>query len=48
MQLSPSGLALHHQTDVGGGVVDEDYRRNICVILYNHSKNPFQIYRVTV
>jgi dUTP pyrophosphatase len=40
-----SGLALHHQIDVGGGVIDEDYRGNICIILHNHSKNPFQIYR---
>jgi dUTP pyrophosphatase len=24
-----SGLALHHQIDVGGGVIDEDYRGNI-------------------
>jgi dUTP pyrophosphatase len=40
-----SGLALHHQIDVGGGVDDEDYRGNICVILYNHSKTHFQNYR---
>jgi dUTP pyrophosphatase len=40
-----SGLALHHQIDVGGGVIDEDYRGNICIFLYNHSKIPFQIYR---
>jgi dUTP pyrophosphatase len=25
--------------------VDEDYRRNVDVILFNHSNNPFQIYR---
>jgi dUTP pyrophosphatase len=30
---------------VGGGVIDEDYRGNICIILHNHSKNSFQIYR---
>jgi dUTP pyrophosphatase len=40
-----SGLALHHQIDVGGGADDEDYRGNIYVILYYHSKTPFQNYR---
>jgi len=40
-----SGLALQHHIDVGGGVVDEDYRGNLCVILFNHSDRPFQIRR---
>jgi len=40
-----SGLALQHNMDVGGGVVDEDYRGNLCVILFNHSDRPFQIRR---
>jgi len=38
-----SGLALHHHIDVGRGVVEEDYRGNLCVILFNHSSNTFQI-----
>jgi dUTP pyrophosphatase len=38
-----SGLALHRQIDVGRGVVDEDYRGNVCVVLFNHANNPFQI-----
>jgi len=25
-----SGMALEHHKDVGGGVIDEDYRRNLC------------------
>jgi len=29
----------------GGGVEDEDYRGNLCVILFNYSNNQFQIYR---
>jgi len=31
--------------DVGGGVIDEDYSGNLCVILFNHSDRPFQIHR---
>jgi len=38
-----SGLALHHHISVGGGVIDADYRGNVCVILFNHSVTPFQI-----
>jgi dUTP pyrophosphatase len=30
---------------MGGGVVDEDYRGNVCVILFNHSNIPLQIRR---
>jgi dUTP pyrophosphatase len=38
-----SGLALHHHIDVGGGILDEDYRGNLGVILYNHSNIPFTV-----
>jgi len=41
----PSGLALHHHISVGGGVIDANYRGNVCVILFNHSVTPFQIQR---
>jgi dUTP pyrophosphatase len=40
-----SGLALHQLINVGGGVVDEDYHGNFCVILFNHSVKPFHIHR---
>jgi dUTP pyrophosphatase len=40
-----SGLSLHHHIDVGGGVVDGNYRGNVGVILFNHSNRPFQINR---
>ena len=40
-----SGLALAHHIDIGGGVIDQDYRGNIGVILYNHSDKPFIVTR---
>lgn len=30
-----SGLAVKHMIHVGGGVVDNDYRGEVCVILFN-------------
>lgn len=30
-----SGLALHHNLDVGAGVIDPDYRGNVGIILIN-------------
>ena len=38
-----SGLALKYGIDVGAGVVDSDYRGAVGVILFNHSKVPFQV-----
>jgi dUTP pyrophosphatase len=40
-----SGLAWHHKISVLGGVVHEDYRGAICVILFNHSKTSFYVNR---
>lgn len=40
-----SGLAYNKFIDVGGGVIDADYRGNIMVCLYNHSKSVFHIER---
>jgi dUTP pyrophosphatase len=31
-----SGLAWKNSINVGAGVVDEDYRGEVCVILFNH------------
>jgi dUTP pyrophosphatase len=38
-----SGLAWKHSIDVGAGVVGEDYRGNVSVVLYNHSDIAFEI-----
>ena len=40
-----SGLAIHHHIDIGAGVIDEDYRGNVTVILFNHSDKLFVINR---
>lgn len=36
-----SGLAVKHFLDTGAGVVDEDYRGNIGVVLFNHGPEAF-------
>ncbi|KAM7405873.1 hypothetical protein PAMP_000291 [Pampus punctatissimus] len=38
-----SGLAAKHFIDVGAGVVDEDYRGNVGVVLFNFSKDTFEV-----
>eukprot|EP00192_Tetraselmis_astigmatica_P014922 CAMPEP_0117686942 /NCGR_PEP_ID=MMETSP0804-20121206/22791_1 /TAXON_ID=1074897 /ORGANISM="Tetraselmis astigmatica, Strain CCMP880" /LENGTH=165 /DNA_ID=CAMNT_0005498813 /DNA_START=230 /DNA_END=723 /DNA_ORIENTATION=- len=38
-----SGLAWKHSIDTGAGVVDEDYRGPVNVILFNHSDTDFEI-----
>ncbi|KAL1389230.1 hypothetical protein pipiens_012267 [Culex pipiens pipiens] len=40
-----SGLAVKNFIDVGAGVVDEDYRGNLGVVLFNHSDNEFKVAR---
>ena len=40
-----SGLAAKHHIDVGAGIVDEDYRGNVGVILFNHAAEDFIIAR---
>lgn len=39
-----SGLALKSGIDVGGGVVDADYRGEVKVILFNHGKEDFAVH----
>lgn len=38
-----SGLAAKHFIDVGAGVVDEDYRGNVGVVLFNLGKEAFEV-----
>ena len=38
-----SGLALKHSIDVGAGVVDPDFRREVRVLLINNGEAPFAI-----
>ncbi|XP_066132581.1 deoxyuridine 5'-triphosphate nucleotidohydrolase, mitochondrial isoform X2 [Saccopteryx bilineata] len=38
-----SGLAAKHFIDVGAGVIDEDYRGNIGVVLFNFGKEEFEV-----
>jgi len=40
---SRSSLAAKHGIEVGGGVIDADYRGNIGVILFNHSDAAFNV-----
>lgn len=38
-----SGLAVKHFIDVGAGVIDEDYRGNVGVLLFNFGKEKFEV-----
>ncbi|XP_026463379.1 deoxyuridine 5'-triphosphate nucleotidohydrolase, mitochondrial [Ctenocephalides felis] len=40
-----SGLAAKNFIDVGAGVIDEDYRGNVGVVLFNHSAADFIVNR---
>ncbi|CDW53580.1 Deoxyuridine triphosphatase [Trichuris trichiura] len=40
-----SGLAVKHSIDVGAGVIDEDYRGNVGVVLFNFGKDKFRVQR---
>ena len=38
-----SGLAVKRFIDVGAGVIDHDYRGEVCVVLFNHSDTDFKV-----
>ena len=39
----PSRLAIKKFIDVGAGVIDQDYRGGVGVVLFNHSDIDFQV-----
>ena len=38
-----SGLAHRYFIDVGAGVIDQDYRGNVSVLLFNFSSTPYHV-----
>ena len=38
-----SGLGVRHGIDVGGGVIDQDYRGAVSVLLFNHGSEDFAV-----
>ena len=38
-----SGLAAKHHIDVGAGTIDPDYTGELLVVLFNHSKTPYEV-----
>ena len=38
-----SGLALNNFIQIGGGVIDNDYRGNVGVLIFNHGHSDFQV-----
>lgn len=40
-----SGMSWKFHTDIGAGVIDEDYRGNVGIVLFNHSDSPLIVLR---
>jgi dUTP pyrophosphatase len=40
-----SGLAVRQFIDIGAGVIDNDYRGNLAILIINHSNVPFLVRR---
>lgn len=38
-----SGLAAKNFIDIGAGVIDEDYRGNVGVVMFNHAEEEFEV-----
>lgn len=38
-----SGLAAKNFIDIGAGVIDEDYRGNVGVVMFNHADTDFEV-----
>ncbi|XP_033725490.1 deoxyuridine 5'-triphosphate nucleotidohydrolase-like isoform X1 [Pecten maximus] len=37
-----SGLATEHFIDIGAGVIDQDYRGNVGVVMFNHAETEYK------
>ena len=42
--FSRSSRAHYYFTDIGGGIVDSDFRGEIMVSLFNHLSEPYEVY----
>lgn len=40
-----SGLAANHNIGINGGVIDPDYAGEISIVMINHGRRPFDIYK---
>ena len=38
-----SSLARYHFIDIGGGVIDSDFRGELTVIMFNHLNKPYEV-----
>ena len=38
-----SSLACYHFIEIGGGVIDSDFRGELIVIMFNHSNKPYKV-----
>lgn len=38
-----SGLALKHSIDIGAGIIDEDYRGTLGILMINHGTTAFEV-----
>ncbi|XP_033220650.1 deoxyuridine 5'-triphosphate nucleotidohydrolase [Belonocnema kinseyi] len=38
-----SGLAWKNHVDIGAGVIDQDYRGNVGVVIFNHGENELKV-----
>ncbi|XP_033725491.1 deoxyuridine 5'-triphosphate nucleotidohydrolase-like isoform X2 [Pecten maximus] len=38
-----SGLATEHFIDIGAGVIDQDYRGNVGVVMFNHAETEYKV-----
>ena len=41
--LPRSSLARYYFIDIGGGVIDSDFRGELIVIMFNHSNKPYEV-----